>query len=786
MKSLLLTLAVFAGLVPVLAAEHTIAQAEADVTNVKTLVLNGSQNESSRLLKLAPKLVSLETVIIDGITDDATATNLVSSVAACNGVRTINFRNCVLNALPSNLRMLTQVKSFGSQSTIVADDEQFYNTIADMPGVTDVRVSGDDFRSLPSSFSRLRVMDNISLVNNDLQLAGGYELNTKTPEELRATESVQFGFGDDALHLNYTCYNAEAGKSHVQMFRDVLQGAFRQSNVFYSPESTRAFMKKHPLVKPPVAGLDVYPDVYSYSAMTGTTIQYGSGTKLSIPALAFEDANGTAVTGNVDITYREFRDPVDIILSGIPMSYDSGGVVGDFESAGMFEINASQNGNEVFLRDDKKIGVEFAVVDTASTFNFYRLDEKNGWEYITNTGKVEQEMAPVAQTDSGRPLTEAVTYYMNNLYDVYAPKLTRDTTSFDRRYNDTAYVGTYKYEDPQNEYYYREKRKKSSNLYLRKYGSGTDYTLIRVSGVKYYSGNPELNVYSGYYWKINGKQSSSQLRSEYGKKSGINDCRIINEAGQFYIEMKYSWGFKRIAAEPVKMDDKKHAKPISERMSNHLFSLYNKRLEQRRAKFSKGIAQTMKDHKRNVERATKDSTRVFNKTIPLMDETENSLTFPAWNNYVTAERVRTMTAQQRAWAATGNVVQALTISGMGVFNCDQVKRLVKPVQAVAAKVKTGIGVVVIPFIVYVIDKARNMVLTYTGNGGSGVPITYGKDATNSLMMVDGNGDLYLSGEEEFNNGVENGGDGVFEGVRVSGPESTPETVRQAVFGTGDQ
>jgi hypothetical protein len=779
MRAFLVTLALIAGLVPATATEHTIAQAESDAANVKTLVLNGSANESTRLLKLAPKLIALETVILDGITNDETAKNLVSSVAACSHVGTINFRSCVLSVLPSNLRMLTQVKSFESENTTVTDNEQFYNAIADMPNVENVTVTGNDFRSLPKSFSRMRVMNNINLVNNDLQLASGYDLNNKTPDQLRATESVQFGFGDDALNLNYTCYNAEAGKSHVQMFRDVLQGAYRQSNVFYSPAASRAFVKKHPLVKPPVAGMDVYPDVYSYSAMTGTTIEYGSGTKLSIPALAFEDAYGATVTGDVDITYREFRDPVDIVLSGIPMKYDSGGVAGDFESAGMFEINASHNGNEVFLKDDKNIGVTFAVVDTASTYNFYRLDEQKGWQYLDTTGKVEREMVPVADSTVEKPWSDAVTYYVNNLGEISVGPLTEDTTSFDRRYLDTAYVGNYKYENSKGQYYYREKRKRSCNLYLRKFGSGTDYTLVRIARSKAYTGNPEIDAYSGYYWKINGKQSAAQLRTEYGKKTGISDCRIINDGGQFYIELKYSWGFRRIAAEPVKMDEHKRAQSITDRMSNHLFDVYNKRLNQRRGKLSAGIAKTTKQYQKKVERATKDSTRIFTKTIPKMTDAETPMAFPEWNNYVKAERLRTLSARDRAWAATGDAVQALSIPGMGIYNCDQVRRLNNPVTAVAAKVKVA-GAVIVPFIVYVIDKARNMVLTYTGNGG-GVPITYGKNATNSLMMIDGTGSLYVSGEDQFNAGVRNSGDAEFEGVKVSGPESNPQTVREAVF-----
>jgi hypothetical protein len=778
MKVLLFSLAIFTGFVPALAIDHTLVQAEKDAANVKTLVLNGSEKEATRLLKLAPKLIALGTVVLDGIKEENTASGLVASVAACNSAHTISFRNCALQTLPVNLRMLTQIKSFSAEHTTVADGEQFYNTIADMPNVVNVTVTGSDFRSLPKSFSRLRVMDNIHLVNSDMQLASGYDVNTKTADELRVTESVEFGFGTDALHLNYTCYNAEAAKSHVQMFRDVLQGAYRESNVFYSPVHTRAFQKPHPLVKPPVKDLDVFPDVYSYNALTGSCITYGSGTKLSIPANAFEDANGAPVTGNVDITYREFRDPVDIVLSGIPMTYDSGGVVENFESAGMFEISASQNGSEVFLREGMQIDMDFAVVDTASTFNFYRLDEKKGWQYLESTGTVEREMIPAA--DSGvSPWSDAVTYYVNSLGDIHSATLSQDTTSFDQRYADTSYLALNKYYNNNQQYYHRERRKSSSKLYFRRYGSGVDYTLVKVHGVNYYNGNPEMDVYQGYYWKIDGKQSSSQIRTEYGKKSGINDMRVVNEGGQFFLELKYHWGFKRIAAEPVKMTDHKKAEYLSDRTKENLFKNYNRRLQRRRDECTKDIAQTVKVHKRQNARASRDSVRVFNRTLPKMNETENGLAFGPWNSYVKQEKLRTISAWDRAFIASGNAVQALKLTGMGVYNCDQVKRLVRPAEAFAKKVAIGAAAVV-PFIVYVIDKARNMVLTYTGNGG-GVPITYGSQATNTLMMVDGSGNLYLSDETQFSEGVREGNDGTFNGKMISGPETTPESVRQAVF-----
>ncbi|HTF03263.1 MAG TPA: hypothetical protein VK826_04525, partial [Bacteroidia bacterium] len=754
MKALVFSLMFCTGVLTCTARETSLAEAEKNPAIVTSLVLNGANNEAARLLKLAPRMTALTEVIIDKVNDGATATELVASTAACNTVTSVQFRNCTFERLPANLKMLGNVRSFTSDNTRVNDEEHFYHAIGDMPNVENVRVIGSDFRSLPKSFTRMRVMKNVSLVNQDLQLARGFDLNTKRPEELAVSDTVQFGFGADALNLDYTCFNAEACFAHLQMFRDVLQGAYRASNTFYTPLQQKIFRKHHPLVKPPVAGMDVYPDVYSYSAMTGTSFEYGSGTKISIPEMAFEDANGSPVTGNVNITYREFRDPIDIVLSGIPMKYDSAGTSGDFESAGMFEINASQNGTEVYLKDGKKIGVDFAVVDTATGYNFYRLDEKNGWQYLESTGAVEQEMVPV-QDSVQAGLSKATSYYLEKMRSTVVTPITEDTTSFDRRYADSTYLGIWKYEKAEDKMFWKAKRKASSHLYLRKCASGKDYTLVRVMSVQYYSGNPELNAYSGYYWKIDGKFNSQSLGMEYGKKTGINDCRIINEGGEYFIELKYYWGFKRVKAEPVGMDDHRKPKTLSDRTKENLFAKYTTRLNNRRNKLKRQTAKVVKNHDRSVERASKDSLRVYNNTRKLMVKEEAAMAYPDWKQYVVSEKQRTMTAQERAWQATGSVYQALTVSGMGVFNCDQVQRLVKPVQTVASKVKAA-GVAVIPFIIYVIDRARNMVLTYTGNQGGGVPITYGKNATNSLLMVDGTGSLYVSDSTQFRNGINTG------------------------------
>lgn len=135
-------------------------------------------------------------------------------------------------------------------------------------------------------------------------------------------------------------------------------------------------------ITPPVKGLNVAFAAYSLDAVHGGTLEHGSGSKLVFPANAFVDASGNAVTGKVDIQYREFRDQVDFFLSGIPMQYDSAGTTYQFESAGMLEIAAFVNGKVVYLKKDKPVEVQFASSKPGLQYNVYEFDTAAGnWDF---------------------------------------------------------------------------------------------------------------------------------------------------------------------------------------------------------------------------------------------------------------------------------------------------------------------------------------------------------------------------------------------------------------------
>jgi hypothetical protein len=135
-------------------------------------------------------------------------------------------------------------------------------------------------------------------------------------------------------------------------------------------------------IAPPIKGLDVRYTSYKVAASKATTITHPSGSKLVIPANAFVDKEGNPVSGEVEVRYREFRNPVDVFVAGIPMEYDSAGRTYQFESAGMMQVAAFVNGKVVYLDKNKPVEVQFASKQSGEEFAVYEFDTAAGnWAY---------------------------------------------------------------------------------------------------------------------------------------------------------------------------------------------------------------------------------------------------------------------------------------------------------------------------------------------------------------------------------------------------------------------
>ncbi|MBA3899143.1 MAG: hypothetical protein H0X62_02865 [Bacteroidetes bacterium] len=137
-----------------------------------------------------------------------------------------------------------------------------------------------------------------------------------------------------------------------------------------------------PYINPPIAEFDIAYDDYAVDAAEGGYFTHHGGSIINFPPNSFVDENGNPVIGKVDIKYREFHEPVDIFLAGIPMAYDSAGTQYHFETAGMMDIRGFQNGKPVFFAEGKNAEVALASFNPGPEFNLYELDTVNrNWAF---------------------------------------------------------------------------------------------------------------------------------------------------------------------------------------------------------------------------------------------------------------------------------------------------------------------------------------------------------------------------------------------------------------------
>lgn len=137
-----------------------------------------------------------------------------------------------------------------------------------------------------------------------------------------------------------------------------------------------------PFVNPPLPAIDVPFTEYSVDAEKGDTIFHHTGSILYFPPSAFTDEQGNILKGTTSIFYREFSDPLDFFVSGIPMNYDSAGRRYNFESSGMCEITAYQDNKAVFVNKNAAPVIHLSGSNKSDLHNLYFLDTTNRrWEF---------------------------------------------------------------------------------------------------------------------------------------------------------------------------------------------------------------------------------------------------------------------------------------------------------------------------------------------------------------------------------------------------------------------
>ena len=718
---------------------------------IDSLKISCGTKDIKKLNRQLPSLTALSYVELDGEADEAEWTTLFIALNNTPGLKAVCFNNNGFTEFPQGVILPETLEKMIIQNNDDIDYSRVLDQVCGLPALKELQVDVYTIFDLPQKPDLPRQLERLIIVNKDdvisedaATIAGSGTQHT-------------FDFFADNEKQTLVHYKSSAGMIDSDEYQELTRRfkshysyafALKQYNT-----ETAEFSPAYKFVKPPVKGIDVERTGYTINSGIDNVLIYPSGTRIFIPANCFRDQTGKPVTGSVRLSYREFRDPVDILVSGIPMKYDTAGEVSHFESAGMFEISASQNKAPLELAPGKKIEMNFVSTSKDSCYNFYAFNDSTGnWDYKTKPATV------TPQTRIRLNGTQAFSVFQ--LMRNSSPKI-RDTTTFSQRFESTAFVYTLqanKATDPAS--------RTGFDIGMKRSVSHRVNSLVRISRVRktkagevlfklrfYREAHPELNDFKNVYFACTENISAAQFKKQYVAGKSFNDIRMYKKGQQVQLRLKGKGAqpFYTINADLVTLDDEGKTHRLTS--VNTLIKKYSRKLRSREKEFNK-LVKSGKNHKDEEYVITnpKDlDLYAFNAAKPYMSNMEKKMTmeeFITYNNQLMEKQKQELNTSA---ATASNLVNSLSLDGMGIYNCDQIQRLQNPVE-IFADYHSRDSAAIQPAATYIIDKKINAVLQYDGYLGFSadkIAFSNSKNAENVMLAIKADGSMAIYTADEF-------------------------------------
>jgi hypothetical protein len=472
-----------------------------------------------------------------------------------------------------------------------------------------------------------------------------------------------------------------------------------------APEATGSF------IKPPIKGVDVPYQEYVVEAGKGDTLIHPTGSIILFAPNAFVDEAGKPVTGNVQVKYREFRDPVDFFLSGIPMQYDSAGTAYQFESSGMFDIRAFKDGKPVFVNQGSKPEIFLASTSNSNKHSLYFLDTvqkkwlNKGGMLITErhqSNNKNQASTAVAQIDVAEPVKPLKA---DNKSPVL--KIEIDPSSF-REF--AIYENLeFQVDESKTPFNVKDTLQEWNNLELLK-GSENGSYMAKFSNAKksvLYAVKP---VFQGKDYS----RAMEVFEKEYAVYKQQVQARTAKVKADRLLYIKDSIQFVQADGENKRV----------ERL-NAIIAKKNFDIEKQNEIIAQRNLQTEKQNKITAKKNLEIEKR--KKMIEKLNE-------------ITLRENKKARVQEMALVTWSETYRNLTIDGFGVWNCDIITK--QEIISIRATFKDEKGNVLDLNLISIINRSQNSILQATPDNMLFVP-----GAENMILAVSDSKLVYVSFEE---------------------------------------
>jgi hypothetical protein len=685
---------------------YRVTEAVKNPAVVEALVIFPDKDDMMRFATSADRFKNLHTIKISGTCDTLKMQSVTRAISRIPALKTLIIEKTDLEIYPASPVLTTTIEKIELYENDQLDYADFI-TKAKSTSVATLVMDVYELSELPGNLSLLKNLTTLKVYDKNSVLFDTHKKYESDDTEVMRSNYI---FSGESKTISFSFSSAEIipGKNDLDRIKNST-GTDKVSEVI-----SATFEKKYEHIIPPVEGLNIRKETFTLNTADKKTITSTTGTVIRIPGNAFVDKNGNPVSGNIEIGYREFRDQLDILVSGIPMVFDSAGTKKQFESAGMFEITASINGEEVFLATDKKINMEFNSQNPANNFNLYYYDDAKGnWEpepgLQPTVSKSKTTYRKVRMSNAMTKFTEMMTAKKGVRYD---------TTRFESRFDNTTY--TYLFAKkcttktmPVENHKYCSIHKLIKIVSAGKGKNGEEYFSVQ----NYFATHPELSFLRDVKLVLDGNEKEFR-KSVNGKY--FCDARIKGEENNFELILKNKNGFISIPFHMVKLDV--HGNIIENSPAPKIvLSRYNRKVKAR-----------TKIYNRRIKRHTNvmDGYEVTSKEEILLAAYENAkVLMNAKEKKMSLQqfsRVADSTFSNNLLAGMNNPTTAtyitrrdLIIARMGNHNLDRSVEIAEPVKIIVkmnteeeAGKKKGIRLKT----VYAMDKESNTVYNYPGNG----------------------------------------------------------------------
>jgi hypothetical protein len=686
-----------------------------------TLHVQFDHRDYKKHFKKSEQKETYSCIVFEGMDGGVNWNRIFNSISTWTTLKEIQFIHTDFEKLPEGLGQIKQLQSLIVIGNEELEMESCLGTLSQLPSLKKMTWELYDTADIPLDIINVHSIDSLIIIDHELS-----DMRLFYPSVLHDKDVVRMS---DNLPLPSRSPRQTAlATIFITKKKEIIQptpsastdDAENEINQFvFQPckqieSSNTQFERKYESVDPPLENEEVDKEYYVMDVANPNVITTErSGTEIIIPPSSFVDQNGKTISGEVIVDFREYRDVADFIISGIPMSFQTDEEVSLFRSAGMFEINASQNGEEVFLAKDKNIYLNFQSTDSLSDYQFYSFnDSASKWLEIGNArpGKIEIQQERTSN-DKNEDMSDAVEYYIA-YKDLNLGRRQFDTTSFQDRYNSLKYYGTNKYYDSTSSWLSTERSYFNPRINLEKIKRRRNSGIIFDLRTNY----PEIKRMHVQHWMMLTNEPYRHFK-KYNRKRTYHDIRLIETSEGLTMQLKEKSGFKTYLVQPVKQMKSKH-KTIYEEQPIKLTN-YNKGLSRREKLFNRGV---QRDHKKFVAQsktaARKYPHRHWMRTRKLMTKDERKMKHVEWELYCDSIKTSEFAKLSDKPLTLDNFYRTLSISGFGIFNVDQIKRLENQVE-VLAEYRDEKGKEVKGECVYVVDSSINGVMAYSGNRGYG-------------------------------------------------------------------